>query len=163
MKQQIHEDEKELLASLGKSQLGMLDEVGSMNCFPIEITFEGGKYTFQVQREGPTTLSFTINGQRIVTDLESRPDGSIFVTVGSSNMTIFGTEEALGLRLRMEGVATVMVPTIYDASELRSEFNGKIVRYLQDNGAPVKAGQPYVELEATETPEPWTEFISGSG
>jgi len=157
----IEEDEKELLASLGKSQLGMLDEIGSMNRFPIEITFEGGKYTFQVQREGPTTLSFTINGQRIVTDLESRPDGSIFVTVGSSNMTIFGTEEALGLRLRMEGVATVMVPTIYDASELRSEFNGKIVRYLQDNGAPVKAGQPYVELEAMKMIMPVKAMASG--
>ena len=57
-------------------------------------------------------------------------------------------QEALGLRLRLEGIATIMVPTLFDPSELRSEFNGKVVRYLQDNGAPVKEGQAYVELEA---------------
>ena len=144
----VKEEEGELLETLGKSQIGLLDSVSSNNKFPIEITFEGKKYNFQVKREGPATMTFTIGGKSITTRLEGRPDGSIFVTVGTTNMKISGTEEALGLRLRMEGIATVMVPTIYDPSELRSEFNGKIVRYLQDNGGAVKAGEPYVELEA---------------
>ena len=39
-------------------------------------------------------------------------------------------------------------PTIFDPSELVSDVTGKVVRYLQDNGAPVEAGQPYVEVEA---------------
>lgn len=39
-------------------------------------------------------------------------------------------------------------PTIFDPSELRTDVTGKVVRYLQDNGAPVEAGQPYVEVEA---------------
>ena len=39
-------------------------------------------------------------------------------------------------------------PTIFDPSELISDVTGKVVRYLQDNGAAVEAGQPYVEVEA---------------
>jgi len=39
-------------------------------------------------------------------------------------------------------------PTIFDPSELRTDVTGKVVRYLQDNGAPVESGQPFVEVEA---------------
>ena len=39
-------------------------------------------------------------------------------------------------------------PTIFDPSELRTDVTGKVVRYLQDNGSAVEAGQPYVEVEA---------------
>ena len=31
---------------------------------------------------------------------------------------------------------------------MRTDVTGKVVRYLQDNGASVEAGQPYVEVEA---------------
>mmetsp|Transcript_45259 Transcript_45259/g.105887 ORF Transcript_45259/g.105887 Transcript_45259/m.105887 type:complete len:1502 (+) Transcript_45259:3-4508(+) len=36
----------------------------------------------------------------------------------------------------------------YDPSELRTDITGKVVRYLISDGAPVKRGQPYVEVEA---------------
>ena len=39
-------------------------------------------------------------------------------------------------------------PTIFDPSELRTDVTGKVVRYLQDNGGSVEAGEPYVEVEA---------------
>lgn len=39
-------------------------------------------------------------------------------------------------------------PTIFDPSELRTDVTGKVIRYLQDNGASVESGQPYVEVEA---------------
>ena len=41
---------------------------------------------------------------------------------------VVGSEEPLGLRLQLAGIATVMLPTIYDPSELRSEFNGKALQ-----------------------------------
>ena len=37
----------ELLESLGKGQLGLIAEMGSMNSFPLEIAFESVKYNFQ--------------------------------------------------------------------------------------------------------------------
>jgi acetyl-CoA carboxylase/biotin carboxylase 1 len=60
---------------------------------------------------------------------------------------IFGMDEPLGLRLVLDGV-TVLMPTIFDPSELRTDVTGKVVRYLQDNGAEVEAGAPFVEVEA---------------
>ncbi|CAM9446574.1 unnamed protein product, partial [Choristocarpus tenellus] len=33
-------------------------------------------------------------------------------------------------------------------SELRSDITGKVVRFLQEDGAEVAAGQPFVEVEA---------------
>jgi len=119
------------------------------------------KYPFEVQRGGADLLSLTIGGQTIQAKVRTQPDGAIFVSIGNSVTQIFGTEEALGLRLRLEGIATIMLPTLYDPSELRSEFNGKIVRYLQDSGAVVSEGQPYVELEAMKMIMPVKASASG--
>jgi acetyl-CoA carboxylase/biotin carboxylase 1 len=44
--------------------------------------------------------------------------------------------------------ATVMIPTIYNPSELRSDVTGKIVRFLHQDGETVEKGKPYVEVEA---------------
>merc|ERR1719487_2827189 len=44
--------------------------------------------------------------------------------------------------------ATITFPNLRDPSELRSEFNGKVVRYLHADGAEVEKDEPYVELEA---------------
>merc|ERR1719487_971573 len=43
---------------------------------------------------------------------------------------------------------TMTFPNLRDPSELRSEFNGKVVRYLHADGADVEKDEPYVELEA---------------
>merc|ERR1719387_1923517 len=44
--------------------------------------------------------------------------------------------------------STVVFPNLRDPSELRSEFNGKVVRYLVADGETVGKDEPYVELEA---------------
>jgi len=159
--QALQKQESELLDALAKSQLGPLSQVASMNKFPIEIAFEGVRYKFQVSRGGADFLDFTIADQTIPARVRLQPDGSYFVSVGNSVMKIAGKEEALGLRLRIEGMATVMLPTLFDPSEMRSEFNGKVVRYLQDNGASVKEGEPYVELEAMKMIMPIKATASG--
>ena len=38
----------------------------------------------------------------------------------------------------LDGV-TVLLPTVYDPSELRSDITGKLVRYLVEDGAQVEA------------------------
>ena len=74
-------------------------------------------------------------------------EGAILATFGGETHRIFGQDEPLGLRLVLDG-ATILMPTIFDPSELRTDVTGKVVRYLQDNGAEVEAGKPYVEVEA---------------
>ena len=44
--------------------------------------------------------------------------------------------------------ATVMIPVVYNPSELRSDVTGKIVRFLQQDGDVVEKDKPYVEVEA---------------
>ena len=58
---------------------------------------------------------------------------------------MYAKEEPLGLRMVLDGV-TVLLPTIYDPSELRSDITGKLVRYLVDDGAEVEAGKPFAEV-----------------
>ena len=41
------------------------------------------------------------------------------------------------------GTQTMMVPNVYDPSELRSDVNGKVVRYLHDEGTEIAAGVLY--------------------
>eukprot|EP00441_Pelagodinium_beii_P036360 CAMPEP_0197642468 /NCGR_PEP_ID=MMETSP1338-20131121/16115_1 /TAXON_ID=43686 ORGANISM="Pelagodinium beii, Strain RCC1491" /NCGR_SAMPLE_ID=MMETSP1338 /ASSEMBLY_ACC=CAM_ASM_000754 /LENGTH=2163 /DNA_ID=CAMNT_0043215591 /DNA_START=12 /DNA_END=6503 /DNA_ORIENTATION=+ len=159
--QTLKSSEDEVLSALEKSQLGPLKDLSKMNSFPIEIAFEGVKYNFEVTRLGPDLLQMSIGGQKFISQVLTQPDGTFFVSTGNKVNKVFGTEEALGLRLRLEGIGTVMLPTLYDPSELRSEFNGKVVRYLQDDGAAVKEGEPYVELEAMKMIMPVK--ASGSG
>merc|ERR1719324_187879 len=153
--------ERALLEDLAKSQLGLLRQVGGMNKFPIVITFDGQRYTMEVTRTGPDRLVLSINGSAIKAKVRTQADDSIFVSVGNSVMKVFGIEEALGLKLRLAGIGTIMLPTIYDPSELRSEFNGKVVRFLHDDGAAVKEGEPYVELEAMKMIMPIRASASG--
>jgi acetyl-CoA carboxylase/biotin carboxylase 1 len=42
---------------------------------------------------------------------------------------LFGQEEPLGLRIRING-KTVMIPTVYNPSELRSDVTGKSLNKL---------------------------------
>ena len=89
----------------------------------------------------------SIGEQTIEVRIREQADGSLFVSYGAESHQLYAKEEPLGLRMVLDGV-TVLLPTIYDPSELRSDITGKLVRYLVDDGAEVSAGQPYAEAEA---------------
>ncbi|KAL7565355.1 hypothetical protein ACA910_013577 [Epithemia clementina (nom. ined.)] len=74
-------------------------------------------------------------------------EGSLIAKFGGAAHRIFGMDEPFGLCLVVDG-NTVLMPAIFDPSELRTDVTGKVVRYLQENGGDVEAGQPYVEVEA---------------
>jgi hypothetical protein len=68
--------------------------------------------------------------RRYLAQIMAQPDGTFLVSVGATVMSVMGSDEALGLRLRLDGIGTIMLPTVYDPSELRSEFNGKARRMV---------------------------------
>eukprot|EP00913_Durusdinium_trenchii_P029475 g27628.t1 len=133
--------------AIAKRRLGLLHQVGS-STVNLEIAFEGHKFQFCVRRLAADAYDFAVAGAKITAQVRVQPDGSLLVSVDGSVMKVSGSEEALGLRLRLQGVGTVLLPTIFDPSELRSDFNGKVLRYLVPEGEVVKKGQAYVELEA---------------
>eukprot|EP00933_Yihiella_yeosuensis_P029464 TRINITY_DN23109_c0_g1_i1.p1 TRINITY_DN23109_c0_g1~~TRINITY_DN23109_c0_g1_i1.p1 ORF type:complete len:2264 (+),score=566.09 TRINITY_DN23109_c0_g1_i1:79-6870(+) len=140
--------ESEALAAVEKRRLGLLGLVQGSHSQQLDIAFEGKKYNFTIERAGSDLFIFSVGLTKIAARIRVQPDASMLVTIGDSVMKVRGTEEPLGLRLWLQGVGTVLLPTLYDLSELRSEFNGKVIRYLIDDGASVKEGEPYIELEA---------------
>jgi len=132
--------------SLKKGQTGVADLAG-INKFTEEITYQGVKYMFTVTRSSPDRYTMTLNGESTEIKYREQPDGSILATFGGSVRKVYGQEEPLGLRMIIDG-STIMLPNVFDPSELRSDVTGKVVRYLQADGGDVKAGQPFVECEA---------------
>jgi acetyl-CoA carboxylase/biotin carboxylase 1 len=132
--------------SLKKGQTGV-SEIGAMSSFDQDIVFQGQRYKFQVTRSSPDRYTLTLNGKATEIKFREQPDGSILANFGGMVRKVFGQEEPLGLRMIVDG-STIMIPNVFDPSELRSDVTGKIVRYLQPDGAEVGAGEPFVECEA---------------
>ena len=92
-------------------------------------------------------MTLSINGQTIDIRYREQADGSLYVAYGDESHQLYAKEEPLGLRMVLDGV-TVLLPTLYDPSELRSDVTGKLVRYTVEDGETVKAGEPFAEAEA---------------
>jgi len=135
-----------VVESLEKGQVST-SGIPGINSFNLEIAYEDTKYPFHVELTAPDIYRLTINGQSIDVRVVVTSDGGLIAEFGGESHRIDGRDEPLGLRLVLDG-ATILMPTIFDPSELRTDVTGKVVRYLQDNGANVEAGQPYVEVEA---------------
>jgi acetyl-CoA carboxylase/biotin carboxylase 1 len=132
--------------ALSKGQLSTL-ALREMQSVPIEITYLDIKYSFTVQPKGPETIALRFNSKEIIVKYREQADGSLYVSYGDESHQLFAKEEPLGLRMVLDGV-TVLLPTLYDPSELRSDVTGKLVRYLAEDGTSVKKGEPYAEMEA---------------
>ena len=142
----VNTQTKDLTDALAKGQTS-LQGIPSLLSFPIEITYDSVKYAFTAKALGPNMYSLNINGQVIVARVREQPDKSLLCSIGNENYQLFGQDEALGLRMKING-ATVMIPTVYNPSELRSDVTGKVVRFLQQDGDTVEKDQPFVEVEA---------------
>jgi acetyl-CoA carboxylase/biotin carboxylase 1 len=123
--------------SLKKGQTGVSD-LKNINMFPMEITFNGNKYQFQVSRVSQDRFKLIINGENVDVKLREQSDGSLLCTFGGAVRKVYGQEEPLGLRMVIDG-STIMLPNVFDPSELRSDVTGKVVRYLHEDGAQVRA------------------------
>mmetsp|Transcript_10466 Transcript_10466/g.13856 ORF Transcript_10466/g.13856 Transcript_10466/m.13856 type:complete len:2095 (+) Transcript_10466:147-6431(+) len=144
--QQIEEQMEEIKESFRKGQVSV-GAIPAINSFDFEVAFDDMKYPFHVERLAPDVLTLTCGDSTIEAQVTENADGSLIARFGGETHRIFGMDEALGLRLVVDG-NTVLMPTIFDPSELRTDVTGKVVRYLQDNGGEVVIGQPYAEVEA---------------
>ncbi|CAN0373475.1 unnamed protein product, partial [Ectocarpus sp. 12 AP-2014] len=150
---------KRYLGQLEKGQTGLIGLKG-MNRFPVEISYEGVKYSFTVLRQAPDAFTLSINGQDFPVKVREQKDGRLIANFQGTSRLIFGQEEAMGLRLQLDG-KTVVLPNIFDPSELRSDITGKVVRFLQEDGADVASGEPFVEVEAMKMIMPLKATESG--
>ena len=72
--------------------------------FPVELTYQDIKYSFEVTRNGPDTFTVeTPEGQKIEAKIRERPDGALVAMFGGEQHEIEGLEEPLGLRMILDG------------------------------------------------------------
>mmetsp|Transcript_36664 Transcript_36664/g.53859 ORF Transcript_36664/g.53859 Transcript_36664/m.53859 type:complete len:2101 (+) Transcript_36664:49-6351(+) len=135
-----------IIDSFAKGQVAT-GGIPSINNFDIEIAYLDTKYGFSISRTAPDVYRLSINGEDLDVRVTTTAEGALMANFAGETHKIFGQDEPLGLRLTLDGT-TILMPTIFDPSELRTDVTGKIVRYLQEPGADVQAGQPYVEVEA---------------
>jgi len=142
----VKTETQNIVESFQKGQVGT-GGIRGVTGFPIEIAYKDTKYAFGVELMAPDVYRMTINGSSFDVGVTLTAEGALLAKFGGETHRILGMDEPLGLRLVLDGV-TILMPTIYDPSELRTDVTGKVVRYLQDNGANVNAGEPFVEVEA---------------
>lgn len=146
--------------SFQKGQVGTGD-IPTINSFNIEVAYLDIKYGFHVERLATDIYRFT-NSEGFSFDarVTLTAEGALLASYGGETHRIVGMEEPLGLRLNYDGV-TILMPNIFDPSELRTDVTGKVVRYLQEPGTDVEVGQPYVEVEAMKMIMPFKATESG--
>mmetsp|Transcript_38039 Transcript_38039/g.93045 ORF Transcript_38039/g.93045 Transcript_38039/m.93045 type:complete len:2078 (+) Transcript_38039:68-6301(+) len=145
---QVQQRAAGMLDGIKRGHLPLSDDMSFLRSFTVEVAFAQTKYAWKVSRTGQDQFSLAINDTTICAKIREQPDGSLYVQTGQRVVQVQGQEEPLGLRLRIDGSSTVTFPVVRDPSELRSEFNGKFVRYLHADGAEIEKGEPYAELEA---------------
>ena len=142
----VQAETKSIVDSFERGQV-VTTEIPSISSFDIEIPWKNVKYPFHVDITGPSTYQLSLGSNLVDVELTETADGALIAKFGGETHRIQGRDEALGLRLVLDG-ATILMPDILDPTELRTDVTGKIVRYLHENGAEVEAGEPYVEVEA---------------
>jgi acetyl-CoA carboxylase/biotin carboxylase 1 len=143
---QIKQQLKELSENLLKGQIS-LQSINRLLSFSSQLIFENVAYNYQIQVLGTNYYLIKINDQAIYVKIHEQPDKSLLCNVNGENYQLFGQEESLGLRMKING-QTVMIPKVFNPSELRSDVTGKIVRYLQQDREFVAKDTPFVEIEA---------------
>lgn len=139
---------EQILDGMKRGHMPLANSMKMLQSCQVEIAYDNIKYNWHVLRTGVDTFAMTIAETTLAVRLREQPDGSLYVRCEEKVAQITGVEEPLGLRLRVENQATITFPKIQDPSELRSDFNGKLVRYLHADGADIKEGEPFAELEA---------------
>eukprot|EP00536_Pseudo-nitzschia_multiseries_P003372 jgi/Psemu1/318156/estExt_fgenesh1_pm.C_520003 len=157
--QHVKEKTAEVTESLAKGQVSTSD-IPEINAFSTEVAYKDIRYPFECERLSNDVFRLTVAGNTIDARVIQTKEGALVATFGGETHRIFGMEEPLGLRLVLDGV-TILMPTIFDPSEMRTDVTGKVVRYLQDNGGEVKEGEPYVEVEAMKMIMPLKASESG--
>jgi len=157
--QHVQTETAAIIESFEKGQVGT-SAIPRLQSFEAEVAYKDTKYVFHVERLASDIYRFTLNGEALDVRVTTTAEGALIANFAGETHRIFGQEEPLGIRLVVDGT-TVLMPKLFDPSELRTDVTGKVVRYLHENGAMVEAGQPYVEVEAMKMIVPIKSTESG--
>jgi acetyl-CoA carboxylase/biotin carboxylase 1 len=142
--------EKRFVDLLGKGQLPPRALLKMQH--DIELILSCYKYKLTCTRSGPSSVSISLTGSSdnsVVTNVRTLSDGGYLVDIGGISHVAYLTtkgDAGTGMRLNVGGANIAFSPD-YDPTSLRTDVAGKLVKKLKQDGAKVKKGEPYAEIE----------------
>jgi acetyl-CoA carboxylase/biotin carboxylase 1 len=141
--------EKKFIELLDKGQLPPRSLLKMDYC--IELILSGIKYKLICTRKGPNMFSLAVDGESdvITTNVRILSDGGYLIDIGGASHVAYLTrkgDSSTGMRINVAGKSVVFSPD-YDPTALRTDVAGKLVKRLKPDGARVKKGEPYCEIE----------------
>lgn len=142
--------EQQFLDCLTKGKLPPQSLLGMVH--DIELILTGVKYKLRCTRNGPNTFTLTQqedDSKSIMTNVRVLSDAGYLIDIGGQSHVVYMTSKAdvaSGIRLNVGGANIAFSPD-YDPTSLRTDVAGKLVKKLVPDGAKVKKGEPFAEIE----------------
>jgi len=114
--------------------------------FPIDFIYEGHRYKFTATRASLDSYHIFINGSKCLIGVRALADGGLLMLVAGRSHSLYWKEEATAIRLSVDS-KTCLLEQENDPTQLRTPSPGKLVKFSVENGAHVKAGQAFAEVE----------------
>ncbi|PHH70340.1 hypothetical protein CDD82_7201 [Ophiocordyceps australis] len=114
--------------------------------FPIDFIYEGYRYKFTATRASADSYHLFINGSKCSVGVRALSDGGLLILLDGHSHNAYWKEEVGATRLSVDG-KTCLLEQENDPTQLRTPSPGKLVKYSVENGAHVKAGQAFAEVE----------------
>ncbi len=134
----------EYRAGLEKGQVPAKDILKTV--FPVDFIYEGFRYKFTVTRSSTDSYRLFINGSKCTVGVRALSDGGLLVLLNGRSHNIYWKEEVAATRISVDG-KTCLLEQENDPTQLRTPSPGKLVKFTVDNGAHVRAGQTFAEVE----------------
>lgn len=134
----------EYRAGLEKGQVPSKDILRTV--FNVDFIYEGFRYKFTATRASADSYHLFINGSKCAVGVRALSDGGLLILVDGHSHNVYWKDEVGATRLSVDS-KTCLLEQENDPTQLRSPSPGKLVKYTIDNGAHVKAGQTFAEVE----------------
>jgi acetyl-CoA carboxylase/biotin carboxylase 1 len=134
----------EYRAGLEKGQVPAKDILKTV--FPVDFIYEGFRYKFTVTRSSSDSYRLFINGSKCTVGVRALSDGGLLVLLNGRSHNVYWKEEVSATRMSVDG-KTCLLEQENDPTQLRTPSPGKLVKYTVDNGAHIRAGQTFAEVE----------------
>lgn len=118
----------------------------SMNTSVESFVVDEEKFSVEVSRTGPQSLSMRLNGSTLDVVARELNDGGLLIQLDGVSHVVHAEEEPSGTRLLI-GTSTCLLSNEHDPSQLTSLSTGKLIRYLVEDGAHIQANTAYAEIE----------------
>lgn len=134
----------EYRAGLEKGQVPSKDILRTV--FNIDFIYEGFRYKFTATRASHDSYHLFINGSKCSVGVRALSDGGLLILLDGHSHNVYWKEEVGATRMSVDS-KTCLLEQENDPTQLRTPSPGKLVKYSVENGAHVRAGQTFAEVE----------------